>query len=107
MKTHPVYVLTKAVNKEAPYIKPRAIGVYGHYLVPYDTITTGDGGERLAKPYREQQPEGTASFPMKKTGPRALGRGTRGPSRLPSTARKGRTTSARTRSTPRRTGRWA
>lgn len=69
MKTHPVYVLTKAVNKEAPYIKPRAIGVYGHYLVPYDTITTGDGGERLAKPYREQQPEGTASFHMKKTGP--------------------------------------
>lgn len=61
-----VYVLTQAVNKEAPFVAPRQ-GMYGHYLVTYEKFQDGADGER-ARPYREQTPA-APPYPIKGKGP--------------------------------------
>ena len=61
-----VYVLTRAVNKEAPYLKPRA-AVFGQYLVPYEE--TMEAAERRGKPYNEHLPPLVPPAARKATGP--------------------------------------
>jgi hypothetical protein len=65
VKTHQVYVLTKAVNNEAPFLGIRK-GVYGHYLVPYEEFQAN--GKTQAKPYREQ-PLANSPSSIKPKGP--------------------------------------